>query len=141
MRGRATHWNNRNSRKGHAMRPDLPDPEFNTSVLNDHDLLHGGVRDVVIENQANARRWARLVELHRRSPDTDGNFAMTAREWTAAAVTEAWGISDRHARHELNVALFLAEHLPDIWVLCQQGALDRVRAVTIVDIVRHRLDD
>jgi uncharacterized protein DUF222/HNH endonuclease len=115
--------------------------EFNTGMLSDHDLLHGGVRDVVIENQANARRWARLVELHRRAPDTDGNFAMTAREWTTAAVTETWGYGDRHARHELNVALFLAEHLPGVLELCLQGALDRVRAVTIVDILRHRLDD
>ena len=43
------------------MRPDLPGPEFNTSVLSDHDLLHGGLADVVIENLAQARRWARLV--------------------------------------------------------------------------------
>ena len=123
------------------MGPDLTSPAFNTSVLNDHDLLYGGVRDVVIENQANARRWARLVELHRRLPDTDGDFSMTAREWTADAVSQTWAIGDRHARHELNVALFLGEHLPDVWELCQQGALDRARAVTIVDILRHRLDD
>jgi len=110
-------------------------------MLNDHDLLHGGVQDVVIENQANARRWARLVELHRRQPDTDGDFSMTAREWTALKASEVWATGDRHARHELNVALFLHEHLPDVWALCQQGALDRARAVTIVDILRHRLDD
>jgi HNH endonuclease len=120
---------------------DLTPPEFNTAMLNDHDLLHGGVRDLVIENQANARRWVRMVEIHRRHPDTDGNFPMTAREWTTVLVSEVWGIGDRHARHELNVALFLAEHLPDIWVLCQQGVLDRARAVTIVDILRHHLDD
>jgi hypothetical protein len=123
------------------MRPDLPDEPFNTEVLTDHDLLHGGISDVVIENQANARRWARMVELHRRAPDTDGNFAMTAREWTAVKTSEVWGIGDRHARHELNVALFLTQHLPDVWALCLQGALDRVRAVTIADILRHRLDD
>jgi hypothetical protein len=53
----------------------------------------------------------------------------------------AVAIGDAHARHELNVALFLVEHLPEVWRLCQQGALDRARAVTIVDILRHRLDD
>ena len=94
------------------MRPDLPGPEFNTSVLSDHDLLHGGLADVVIENLAQARRWARLVEL-----------------------------GDRQARHELNVALFLDQHLPGIWELVRVGALDRRRVLTIVDILRHRLDD
>lgn len=115
--------------------------EFNASVLNDHDLLLEGVLDVVVENHASARRWARLVELHRRRPDTDGNFAMTAREWTALEVSEAWAVSDNHARHQLNVALFLSEHLPGVWKLCLQGALDRYRATTIADIARLRLDD
>ena len=82
------------------MRPDLPSPDFNVTVLNDHDLLHGGLHDVLIENQAQARRWARLVELHRRQSDTDGNFSMTAREWAALNVSEAWAIGDRHARHD-----------------------------------------
>jgi hypothetical protein len=115
--------------------------EFNTEVLSDHDLLHGGIGDVVAENLANARRWARLVELYRRQPDTGGNFAMTAGEWTTLWVSEAWAISDRYARHELNVALFLAEHLPQVWRWCQQGAVDRARVLVIVDILRHRLDD
>ncbi len=123
------------------MDPGQADFEFNTSVLNDQELLYGGVEDVLIENRANARRWARLVELFGRQPDTEGNFAMTAREWTVTKVSEAWAISDRHARHELNVALFLDEHLPDVWRLCQRGALDRARALVIVDILRHRLDD
>jgi hypothetical protein len=123
------------------MDPDQADVEFNTGVLNDQDLLYGGVDDVVVENRANARRWARLVELFRRQPDTEGRFAMSAREWTVAKVTEAWAISDRHARHELNVALFLDEHLPEVWRLCQRGVLDRARTLTIVDTMRHRLDD
>ncbi len=28
-----------------------------------------------------------------------------------------------------------------MWKLCQRGALDRARALTIVDTLRHRLDD
>jgi len=82
-----------------------------------------------------------MVELHRRQADTVGNFAMTACEWTAIRVSEAWAMSDRHARHELNVALFLKEHLPEVWKLCLVGALDRGRVLVIVDIMRHRLDD
>lgn len=50
---------------------------------------------------------------------------MTSREWTASKVSEAWAIGGRHARHELNVALFLVEHLQEVWDLCQRGALDR----------------
>jgi len=34
--------------------------------LDDHDLLAGGVADGVTEARAGARRWARLVALHRR---------------------------------------------------------------------------
>lgn len=115
--------------------------DFNTAVLNDHDLLYGGVEDLVLENRASARRWARLVELHRRQPDTDGSFAMTAREWTALKTSEVWATGARFSRSQLNIALFLAEHLTEVWELCLSGALDRFRAMTIADIVRHRLDD
>src|SRR5690242_3486944 len=114
---------------------------FNTAVLNDHDLLFGGVEDLVAENRASARRWARLLELHRRHPDTDGNFSMTAREWTALKTSEVWAMGAQYARTQLNIALFLAEHLPEVWDLCLSGALDRYRASSIADIIRHRLDD
>jgi hypothetical protein len=115
--------------------------DFNTSVLNDHDLLHGGVMDLVIENQASARRWARLVELHRRHPDTGGNFSMSAASWVAADTSECWAQGDQYARSQLNIALFLHEHLPEVWAMCLAGSLDRYRATTIADIVRNRLDD
>lgn len=123
------------------MESDRGESEFNTEVLNDHDLLYGGVHDVVAENRANGRRWARLVELFKRQRGTDGNFAMTAREWTALKVSEAWGLSDRDSRRELNVALFLAEYLPEALELCVSGALDRRRGLTITETIRHRLDD
>lgn len=48
--------------------------EFNTAVLNDHDLVLGGVVDLVAENRASARRWARMVELYRRRPVTEGGL-------------------------------------------------------------------
>ena len=114
---------------------------FNTAVLNDHDLLYGGVEDLVAENRASARRWARLVELHRRHPDTDGNFSMSAAQWVAADTSECWGQGDQYSRSQLNIALFLHDHMPEVWEMCRAGSLDRYRAVTIADIVRHRLDD
>lgn len=119
--------------------------DFSTAVLNDHDLLYGGVVDLVEENRASARRWARMVEIHRRQPPPGetilpGWGPMSAREWTALEVSEVWALGDQHTRSQLNVALFLSEHLPEVWSLCLSGALDRFRAVTIADLLRKRLD-
>lgn len=115
--------------------------EFNAEVLSEQELLVGGVADLLAENQASARRWVRMVELYRRQPDTEGNFRMSARDWTALKVSEAWGMSDRDARRELNRATFLSEHLPEVIELCLAGALDRRRAVIIADLMRNRLHD
>lgn len=123
---------------------------FNTMVMSDRDLLLGGVVDLVAENKAASRRWARLVEIHRRNttrhasaaePVTAGWGPMTPREWTATDTSETWAQSDQHARTELNVALFLTTHLPGVWEFCTTGALDRFRAKTIADLIRHRLED
>ncbi len=125
---------------------------FNTAALSDHDLLLGGVLDLVEENRASGRRWARLVELHyrntarhERAPErvsvTPGWGPMTPREWTAQKTSETWAQGDQHARTQLNVALFLAEYLPGVWELCTAGALDRFRATTVADLIRHRLED
>ncbi|MCZ4498613.1 MAG: endonuclease [Marmoricola sp.] len=118
---------------------------FSTAVMTDHELLYGGVVDLVSENRAGARRWARVVELYRRRPEVDpgvsGNFPMRAREWVAVETSEAWAIGDHHARSQLNIALFLEEHLPDVWDLCLAGALDRYRATIVADLLRQRLDD
>ncbi len=131
------------------------DPTFNTAVLTDHDLLLGGVLDLVEENKLNARRWARLVEIHRRNtvrcasdearrPGEALNDAwgpMTPREWTALDTSETWAMGDLHTRTELNIALFLVEHLHGVWDLCASGALDRFRAKTVADLIRHRVTD
>lgn len=121
---------------------------FNTAVLNDRDLLLGGVVDLVAANAAGARCWQRLIEIHRRhqvaGAGEDGRSGwgpMTPREWTALEVSETWAMSDQHTRTQLNVALFLSEHLPGVWALCLSGALDRYRAVLVADLVRHRLDE
>jgi len=125
--------------------------EFNTVVLTDRDLLLAGVADLVEENKASARRWGRLVELHRRNTArhvrepvvsvTPGWGPMTPREWTVLDTSETWAQGDQHARTELNIALFLSEHLPQVWELCRTGALDRFRAKTVADLIRHRVTD
>lgn len=123
---------------------------FSTTVLSDRDLLLGGVVDLVEENKLNARRWARLVEIHRRNtirhasapePVTPGWGPMTPREWTALETSETWAHGDQHSRTQLNIALFLTTHLPGVWELCRTGALDRYRATTVADLIRNRLED
>ncbi len=37
---------------------DQQGDRFNTTMLSDHDLLLGGVIDLVEENKLNARKWA-----------------------------------------------------------------------------------
>ncbi len=126
--------------------------DFNTTALSDQDLLLGGVLDLVEENSASARRWARLVEIHRRhtirhasqpaqTSVLPGWGPMSPREWTADETSATWAMGDNHTRTQLNIALFLAEHLPEVWQLCLSGALDRFRATTVAELIRHRLDD
>ena len=86
-------------------------------MLDDHDLLAGGV--------AGARRWARLVEFHRRREadyarrhEISPHFTMTPRAQTVSEVSALWGLSEARVRHELNVALFLEQFLPGVWALC-----------------------
>lgn len=66
---------------------------------------------------------------------------MSSAQWVAGDVGEAWAMGDQFTRSQLNVALFLSRHLPEVWALCLTGALDRFRATTIADIIRNRLDD
>jgi len=121
------------------MDPDLHD-------LDAHDLLLGGVHARMIASQAQARQWARLVEFHgRREADfkarraADPHFALTPRQATAIEVSELWGLSERRARHQLNVALYLSTWLPQLWEWALAGQLDSYLATTIADHARHRL--
>jgi len=114
--------------------------------LDDHDLLAGGLADAVAAWRAEARRWARLVEFHRRREAdhrarraADPHFALTPRQATALEVSELWGWSEQHARHQLNVALFLSQRMPQLWAWCLAGQLDPYLATTIADQARHLL--
>jgi len=124
-----------------------PDPVPDDLVgLDDHDLLAGGLADAVAGWRAQARRWARLVEFHRRREADDRvrraaapHFALTPRQATALEVSELWGWSEQHARHQLNVALFLSQRMPQLWAWWLAGQLDPYLATTIADQARHLL--
>ena len=123
------------------MGPDL-------ELLDDHDLLAGGVADGVAEARAGWQRWARLVAFHRRLErdhrlrhEVSPHFTLTPRAQTVSEVAALWGLSEARVRHELNVALFLERHLPGVWELCRTGQLDCYRAGVIADHVRHSIDD
>ena len=123
-------------------------PGLELVLLGDHELLAGGVADGVVEARAAARRWARLVEFHRRREGdhrareaVSPRFTLTPRQETAVEVAELWGLSEGRVRHELNVALFLDQHLPRVWELCLAGQLDAYRATLIADTVRHAISD
>jgi hypothetical protein len=118
------------------------------AVLDDHDLLAGGVVDQVVEAAANGRRWARLVELHRRREDDEGgrhavapHFTLTPRQAVVAEVSELWGWRASWVRRQLNVALCLSVWFPRVWDWCLAGSLDGYRASMIADAARLKLDD
>jgi len=102
--------------------------------------------DAVAAWQAQARQWARLVEFHRRRQADDRvrraaapHFALTPRQATALEVSELWGRSEAHARHQLNVALFLSSRMPQLWAWCLAGQLDPYLATLVADQARHLL--
>lgn len=116
------------------------------SALSDRDLLLGGRDDVLAENRANAQRWARLVELVRRRERAypakkreSPHFALTARQEAVVEVGELWGLSESWVRKQLNVALCLQEHFPQLWQLCLAGHLDGYRATLVADAARQHL--
>jgi hypothetical protein len=115
--------------------------------LSDHDLLLGGREDVIAENRASAQRWARLVEFYRRREQQyparkkqSPHFALTARQETVVEVGELWGMSATWVGKQLNVALCLSEHFPDVWAMCAEGRLDGYRATLVADAARSHLD-
>jgi Domain of unknown function (DUF222)/HNH endonuclease len=127
------------------MRSQLELPDL--TGVPDRDLLLGGRFDVVAENRAGAQRWARLVEFFRRrdrehpaKEHASPHFALTARQETVVEVGELWGVSEAWLRKQLNVALCLVEHFPEVWQLCLAGELDGYRATLIADAARSNLD-
>jgi hypothetical protein len=131
-----------------AMDAEREQVGLDLSGVDDHGVLAGGVADGVAEAAANGRRWARLVELHRRREGDHGarravspHFTMTPRAETVTEVTALWGLTETRARQQLNVALFLLQWFPGAWAMCLAGQLDGYRAGMIADHVRHAISD
>lgn len=121
-------------------RPDL-------IPLSDRDLLLAGRDAVIAENRASARRWAAMVEFHRRRVAglparraQSRHAVLTARQETVVEVGELWAMSEAWVRRQLNVALCLSGQLLDVWELCLDGSLDHYRATLVADAVRDHLD-
>ena len=111
---------------------------------SDHDLLAGGVEDLVTENAAAARRLGRLVEFHRRCGHRvvpEGHFGLTPVQETVVEVGELWGLSPGRVRSELQRARVLCETFPDVWQLCLDGALDTYRAGLVADAATGSLPE
>lgn len=118
------------------------------AVLDDHELVAGGVVDQVLAGAANGRAWARLVEFHHRREDDEGgrhavapHFTLTPRQATVAEISDLWGWEAWWVRTQLNVALCLSVYFPRVWGWCLTGQLDAHRAKMIADAARLKLDD
>ncbi|HET6153621.1 MAG TPA: HNH endonuclease signature motif containing protein [Marmoricola sp.] len=116
------------------------------TTLNNHDLLLGGVAELITENRASAARAVRLLAFFRRhqrddlARDPDDHFALTARELTEVEVSELWAVPAHLVRRQLNNALWSSTHFPYLWELAQTGAIDSYRAAVIVEAARTSLD-
>ena len=70
------------------------------TVVSDHELLAAGVRDLVEENAAHARRLDRLLQFHSRCERRSGDdrFELTPVQETVVEVGELWGLSPGRVR-------------------------------------------
>jgi hypothetical protein len=124
----------------------LGPPTRGVRNLGDHELLLAGRRARIAENRANGMRWLCFVEFYRRRAATEAqrkaaspHFALTARQETVVEIGSLWGMDAARVRKELNIALFLCEHAPEIWEMCVAGQLDDYRATLIADAARDKL--
>ncbi|MCW2855669.1 MAG: hypothetical protein JWR52_1284 [Marmoricola sp.] len=114
-------------------------------ALTDHDLLAGGLAELIAENKAAACRSARLVEFHRRllareGHRTNDHFSLTAREETTLEISELWAVPASWVRRHLNDSLWIHAYFPRLQELAEAGAIDPYRIRLIAETARHGLD-
>ena len=116
--------------------------------LTAHELLAGGLDDLVAENSHAARRMARLYAFHvLRQRDhlarkaEDPHFTLTPLQETSIEASELWGLTTGQVRRQVAVAGALVSHFPGVWDLCQTGQLDLYKASIITETASAALED
>ena len=110
--------------------------------VSDHELLAGGVGDLVAEDASAAARLARLLAFHERRLAEPADplplagsrhHRLTPLQETIVEVGELWSLSPGQVRSDLQQAMTLSRSFPGVWELCLAGRLDGYRAGLIAD--------
>jgi hypothetical protein len=111
-----------------------------------HDLLLGGLDDIVAENAHAARRLARLLALywryeqdHQARRARDPHFTLTPLQETCVEVSELWGMSSGQVARQVRVVRTLLAHFRGVWELCLLGQLDTYKASIISELAAATL--
>ena len=122
--------------------------EIALGALDDHELLAGAQRDLMMENFYASRRVARIDEFRqRRDRDfkarkaDEPHFTLTALAETVVEVGPLLGHDPGKIKADCLRTKTLREHFPAVWDLCRRGQLDLYKASIISDTVKYELED
>src|SRR3954454_17988368 len=111
-----------------------------------HDLLLGGLDDIVAENAHAARRLARLLALywryeqdHQARRARDPHFTLTPLQETCVEVSELWGMSSGQVARQVRVVRTLLAHFRGVWGVWLLGQLATYKASTISELAAATL--
>jgi Domain of unknown function (DUF222) len=122
-------------------------PDADLDALSDHDLLAGGLDDLVAENAHAARRLARMHAFYCRMEldyqarrAEEPHFTLTPRQETIIEISELWGLTAGRVGRDVAVARTLVEHFGGVWELCAAGQLDAYKATIIAEAATAALE-
>src|SRR3954453_13414260 len=100
-----------------------------------HDLLAGGLDDLVAENSPAARRMARLYAFHAlRQRDhlarkaQDPHFTLTPLQEPSIEASELWGLTTGQVQAPVGGTESVVHHFFGVWEFLQAGQLDLYKA-------------
>jgi Domain of unknown function (DUF222) len=115
--------------------------------LSDHDLLVGGLSDLVGETAHAARRLLRLhtffcrLELdHQARLAAEPYFTLTPLQETVVEVSELWGLTAGQVKRDVATTRTLVAHFGAVWELCLAGKLDVYKASVIAEAASDALE-
>jgi len=121
--------------------------EIDLGALDDHELLAGAQRDLMMENFYTSRRLARIDEYRQRldrdfkaRQSAEPHFTLTALRETVVEVGPLLGHDPGKIKGDCLRTKTLREHFPAVWDLCRAGQLDMYKASIISDTVKYDLD-